>query len=406
MKGKYWGLILMISLFPLLFITHPAEISLGNEPVTQGDEFFLLRLEPYANKVSRVADIAHAGDTRLFVAQLPGLIRIVREMGGSTGTRFLDIRDRVSWVEGERGLSSVVFHPDYAANGYFFVTYTNLNGDSVVSRFQVSADPDFADPNSEQILLILPQPAPIHNIGDLSFGPDGYLYIAVGDGGPERDVNHQGQNLRTLYGTVLRIDVDSNFPYAIPPDNPFVHDPQARNEIFTYGLRNPWRINIDPVTSDLFIGDVGENRYEELNYVPGGFPGGQNFGWSCYEGSAVFNQSQCIEPIEYTFPAYAYHHGAGCAIIAGPVYRGTLYPELQGYVLIIDHCRGTLSALEKVSAAEWRTAYTSSTGLDGWNTFGTDVNGEIYLGRFGPGIFHVTLERVTLPLKNYLPHLP
>jgi glucose/arabinose dehydrogenase len=405
MKWLVGGL-LLIAIFPILIHTGPPEISRASESAVQGDQFYLFRLEPYANGVSAVADIAHAGDERLFVAQLPGLIRIIEPGGGAANIRFLDIRDRVFWGEGERGLVSLVFHPQYAENGYFFAVYTNSNGDSVVSRFQVTANPNIADPDSEEIILILPQPDPVHNVGDLSFGPDGYLYIAVGDGGPEGDALYQGQNRQSLYGTVLRIDVDRQFPYAIPPDNPFVHDPDARNEIFVYGLRNPWRINFDPLTHDLFIGDVGEQSYEELNYVPAGPPAGQNFGWSCYEGPAIFNPSQCVEGAEYTFPVYAYRQGSSCAIIAGPVYRGDLYPAMQGQVLIIDFCQGTLSSLARVSDNEWRTVYTSATGSNGWNTFGTDVHGEIYLGRFGPEIFHVTLVSVNLPQRNYLPYLP
>lgn len=408
MKREHFRLILISILFFLI----PALITAvtgGNEPAIANapddDVFLLFDLELYASGFFGVSDLAHAGDERLFVTQLAGDIRIVND-GRLAGVRFLDIRDRVLWGEGEMGLASLVFHPDYAENGYFFVAYTNLNGDSVVSRFQVSADPGIADPNSEEILLVLPQPDIIHNIGDLVFGPDGYLYIAVGDGGPGSDLDHQGQNLQTLYGSVLRIDVDSQFPYAIPPDNPFVGDPQARNEIFMYGLRNPWRINFDSLTHDLYLSDVGEHSYEELNFVPAGSPAGKNFGWSCYEGPDVFNETQCSEMVTYTFPDYAYTHNLGCAIIAGPVYRGTLYPELQGHFLYTDFCRGTLNALWQASPGEWRIAYTTSTGFGAWNTFGTDYQGEVYMGRFGPSIYRVKMVPVTLPLKTYLPKLP
>jgi glucose/arabinose dehydrogenase len=232
---------------------------------------------PIITGLNKPVAITHAGDgsNRLFITQQRGRIRIY-EGGQVLPTPFLDIRDRVSCC-GERGLLSAAFHPNYPSNGFFYINYTNTEGNTVIARYTVSSDPNVADPNSATLLLEIPQPFANHNGGQLQFGPDGYLYIGMGDGGSEGDPQNNAQDLGTLLGKMLRIDVEGGFPYAIPADNPFVGNPEARGEIWAWGLRNPWRFSFDPLKGHLFIADVGQGEREEINFQPAGSPGGENY---------------------------------------------------------------------------------------------------------------------------------
>ncbi|NJL95643.1 MAG: PQQ-dependent sugar dehydrogenase [Anaerolineae bacterium] len=311
--------------------------------------WWLLRNEPPRNDAYafvQVADafrspvyLTHAGDARLFVVEKAGRILIL-EGGQVRSVPFLDIEARVTSSGSEQGLLSLAFPPDYATSGLFYVYYnTGPAGDSVVARYRVSAaDPNQADPASETRILEVPQPFPNHNGGLLKFGPDGYLYIGLGDGGSAGDPQNHGQDPATLLGTLLRLDVsDPSVPYRIPPDNPFVDDPTRAPEIWAYGLRNPWRFSFDRATGHLFIGDVGQGGWEEINHQVAGSPGGENYGWNLYEGDERFADRAAPPGAELVFPVATYAHGnlldprrAHCSVTGGYVYRGAALPELQG----------------------------------------------------------------------------
>lgn len=251
-----------------------------------------LELDLFASGFNRPVNIKHAGDDRLFVVEQDGFIKIVNSDGSVEPTNFLDIDDRVRSIGNEQGLLGLAFHPDFASNGYFFVNYTDNSGDTVISRFsRIGVNPTIADPNSELIILTYTQPYSNHNGGELQFGPDGYLYISSGDGGSGGDPQNNAQNLNSLLGKLLRIDVNNSTasnPYEIPADNPFIGDAAARDEIWAYGLRNPWKFSFDALTDDLWIADVGQNAREEINLVPS-TDAGLNYGWRCYEGLSLIH---------------------------------------------------------------------------------------------------------------------
>ena len=293
-----------------------------------------LELEQIVDGLTRPVSIADARTRsgRLFVAQQTGEIRIV-DGAALLPNPFLDLSDLVSCC-GEQGLLGLAFHPDYATNGFFYVHYTDLNGGSVIARYSVSSsDPNAADASSSLTLLTWPQPFGNHNGGQLAFGPDGFLYIGVGDGGDAGDPDNRGQDLTTLLGKVLRIDVDSTDPglnYAVPPSNPFFGSPPTLPEIWAYGLRNPWRFSFDRGTGDLFIGDVGQNAVEEIDFQPAASPGGENYGWRLMEGSSCFNPPTNCNDGSLILPILEYSHFLGCSVTGGYVYRGSLYPQLRG----------------------------------------------------------------------------
>jgi glucose/arabinose dehydrogenase len=230
----------------------------------------------------------------------------------------------------------VAFHPNYVGNGFFYVSYTDAAGDSVIARYSVSADPNRADLASGVILLTITQPFSNHNGGQLQFGPDGYLYISIGDGGSGGDPQNNGQNLGNLLGKILRIDVASGFPFAVPADNPFVGVGGAREEIWSYGLRNPWRFSFDRLTGDLFIGDVGQSSWEEVDFQPAGSAGGENYGWRLMEGSSCFNPSTDCNNGTLTLPIREYDHTVGCSVTGGYRYRGSANFDLEGFYFYGD----------------------------------------------------------------------
>ncbi|MCI0577527.1 MAG: PQQ-dependent sugar dehydrogenase [Chloroflexi bacterium] len=344
-------------------------------------------LLPLATVAFSPVDIANSGltgDDRLFIVEQNGAIEIVESDGTVRATPFLSITGRVIGG-GEMGLLGLVFDPDYDNNGYFYVNYTHedTSGDifTRISRFNVTADPNEADPDSEFILLTVEQPFTNHNGGDLSFGPDGYLYIGLGDGGSGGDPDDRAQDLTDLLGKMLRIDVSgvtSTTNYIIPPDNPFVGVPLARGEIWALGLRNPWRFSFDRLTDDLYIADVGEETWEEVNFQPAASTGGENYGWRCYEGDAPFNTTGCLPPGNYDFPVHAYPHNTpGCAITGGFVYRGSQFPTLQGYYLFADYCFGHIWGLDVNNG--WQVAQLGHFNELLLTSFGEDLNGELYL---------------------------
>lgn len=317
--------------------------------------------------LTRPVDLQPDGSGRLFVIEKVGRIRIFQD-GQLLEQPFLDIHERVGSSGNEQGLLGLAFHPQYAQNGRFFVNYTDTRGDTVIARYQVSSDPNVADPNSEVQLLGIDQPFPNHNGGVLAFGPDGYLYAGLGDGGSAGDPFGNAQKKDVLLGKILRLDVDSAEPYAVPSDNPF------GNEVWAYGLRNPWRFSFDKATGDLYIGDVGQGAWEEIDYLPAGSPGGTNFGWDLregahdYEGSA---SSELTEPIaEYS------HQEGGCSVTGGFVYRGSM-PEWNGIYLYGDYCTGFIWGLIQIDGG-WQKQQLFRMA-DTITSFGQDSAGELYL---------------------------
>ena len=343
-------------------------------------------LQPVATGINGGVAVAHAGDGsgRLFIVQKGGLIRVFD--GTSIGpTPFLDLQNQVSGAS-EQGLLSMAFDPNYSASGFFYVFYTDLSGAAIVARYTVSSDPNVADPASQLVILSIPQPFSNHNGGQLQFGRDGFLYIASGDGGSGGDPGNRAQSLDTLLGKILRIDVSDALPYEVPASNPFVGVAGALPEIWSYGLRNPWRFSFDRVTGDMFIGDVGQGGFEEVNFQPASSAGGENYGWRLMEGNSCFNPPTGCESLPLVRPIIDYPHaGPGTctgSITGGYRYRGKAFPQLAGLYFYADFCSADLFAATDASGT-WVSTPVSQTGLD-ISSFGEDENGEIYLLHFNP----------------------
>jgi glucose/arabinose dehydrogenase len=361
----------------------------------------LLDLPVYASGFTQPVDIASAGDGRLFVVEQAGRIRIIGADGAPLSQPFLDIRSRVGSEGNEQGLLGLVFHPDYADNGFFYVNYTNTSGDTRIARFSVrSDDPDRADPESEKILLSVDQPYANHNAGDLNFGPDGFLYFGLGDGGSGGDPKENGQGRQTLLGKMLRIDIDNGDPYSIPEGNPFSMTDETLDEVWAIGLRNPWRFSFDRETGDLWIADVGQNQIEEINFQQADSGGGENYGWDCYEGNQVYEQTDCPALSELTFPLHTYPHQDGNrSVTGGFVYRGSEFPNLEGIYIYADYVSGRIWGL----LPDPESGYVNTLLLDFNNgeisSFGEDENGELYIaGRSSGNIYRVIDQCATLEI--------
>lgn len=348
-------------------------------PATFDPTAFELELELIAEGLNKPVHLTHAGDGsgRLFVVEQPGVIRIITD-GQINPTPFLDIRPIVGSRGNEQGLLSVAFHPDYTTNGFFFVNYTDTRGDTVIARYTVSADPDVADPESAQTILMLDQPAGNHNGGLVLFGPDGYLYVGTGDGGRAGDPWDNAQNPQVLLGKMLRLDVDGATPYAIPPDNPFVNDPNVRDEIWALGLRNPWRYSFDRATGDLYIADVGQNAWEEIDFQPANSRGGENYGWNRMEGFHCFSPRTNCDQTGLTLPVAEYGHDLGCSVTGGHVYRGSAFPQMAGAYYFGDFCSGRIWALYRDETGRWLQIEMLDTNLS-ISSFGEDEAGELYV---------------------------
>lgn len=368
-----------------------AMVNIASESKSQNPEIIL---EPFASGLNMVTDIGNAGDSRLFVAEQPGVIRIISDNGNVLSTPFLDIRILVDTSHNERGLLGITFHPDYKNNGYFYVNYTALpNGETHISRFSVSgADSNIADPSSEQIILTQSQPFGNHNAGALHFGPDSYLYFGLGDGGSGGDPLENAQDGSTLLGKMIRIDVNGTAPYEIPSTNPFVNDTNILDEIWAMGVRNPFRFSFDRNTGDIWIADVGQSDWEEINYEPANGPGGMNWGWNCYEGSDPFDLQGCDTIENYDFPVFEYpnNNNYGCAILGGYVYRGSDYADLRGHYLFTDLCSGRLWTLYSDGSGGWDTTDQGSKTNNSFTTFGQDHQGELYIAEREGDIFKIT----------------
>jgi glucose/arabinose dehydrogenase len=334
---------------------------------------------------------APPGDTaRLFVVEQGGLIRII-EGGAVLATPFLDVSDSIT-PGSERGLLGLAFHPDYAGTGFFYVNYTDLGGHTQVKRFTVSGDPDVADEASGLTILSVTQPFSNHNGGMIAFGPDGMLYIGMGDGGDGGDPQNHGQRPSTLLGSMLRLDVDGGSPYAIPGDNPYVAHATYREETWSYGLRNPWRFSFDRTTDDLYIGDVGQGQIEEVDFQPASSDGGENYGWNTMEGSQCYPSTSACSSSGLTLPVAEYSHGEGCSITGGYVYRGSDWPALEGRYFYADYCNGWIRSLVVTGgvAADLQDHTPDVGTLSQISSFGEDGAGELYVVSRSGTVYRIT----------------
>lgn len=351
----------------------------GDSPAAPPAGELVLAVEPVAAGLASPAHLAAPlGDSRLFVVEQPGRIRIFSD-GQLRTSPFLDITTQVR-SGGEQGLLSVAFHPQYPVNGRFFVNYTDLTGTTRVVEYTVSTDPDVADPTSARLIIEIPQPFGNHNGGQLAFGPDGMLYIGMGDGGSGGDPLGHGQNRSTLLGALLRIDIDGDAPYTVPPDNPYVGADDARPEVWAIGLRNPWRFSFDFHDDHIYIADVGQNRREEVNVQPAGTPG-LNYGWNRMEGSLCYPPGTTCAPSGLVLPAVEYANpGAGCSVTGGHVYRGAAIPELHGHYVYADYCRGWVRSFRYTGAGNVADEREWPLGdLGRIASFGEDAAGELYI---------------------------
>ena len=367
------------------------------QPVNLDDLVF----DPLTTGLVRPLAITHAGDGsgRLFITLQRGRI-VVFDCGQVLDTPFLDIRGKVRCC-GERGLLSVAFHSNFPSNGLFFVNYTDTSGDTVVARYH-SPDRNVADPDSEAVLLTVPQPFGNHNGGQLQFGPGGFLYIGMGDGGSARDPGNRAQDPSALLGKMLRIDVDSGDPFSIPASNPFVGRADAQPAIWALGLRNPWRFSFDRATGDMFIGDVGQNAVEEVSFQPAGV-GGLNYGWRRMEGSACFNPTSACNDGSLTLPILDYGHAAqrcGGSVTGGYRYRGPDFPQLNGIYFFGDFCTGSLYAGVE-DGGQWTLVGPRATGFS-ISTFGEDEQGELYLADYANGVIYAISTDSPAPVLSSL----
>lgn len=351
-----------------------------------------ISLEPLLGGFSLPVGLEQAGDgsNRIFIVEQAGLIRIIRNHA-ILPSPFLDIAGLVSCC-GEQGLLGLAFPPGFAAKQYFYVNYTDTAGDTVIARYRVSPDdPDTALPGSAEVVLTVDQPFANHNGGRLAFGPDGFLYIGLGDGGSGGDPFGNGQNPGALLGKMLRIDVEGAVaPFGIPPDNPFSGNADFRPEIWATGLRNPWRYSFDTLTGDLYIADVGESLREEVNFQPASSRGGENYGWNIMEGVSCFGTNTC-DQTGLTLPVVDYDHGLGCTVIGGHVYRGPQFPSLQGFYLYGDFCSGRIWGLRNAGGS-WENFLLLDSDI-AITTFGLDEAGELYIADYAGGqIYRVIVQ--------------
>ncbi len=346
-----------------------------------------VRLRPVAEGFSAPVQVTNAGDgsRRLFVVEQTGTVRVVTRTGRVRSAAFLDITS-LTEASGEQGLLGLAFPPDHATSGRLYVNYTDNAGDTVVARYRVGDDPNVVDPQTAEVLLTVEQPFGNHNGGGLAFGPDGYLYIALGDGGSSGDPNGNGQNVDTLLGSILRVDVSVDRGYRIPADNPFATG-GGQEEIWHYGLRNPWRFSFDRATGAMWIGDVGQDTLEEVDMAPPG-KGGLNFGWNQMEGTNCYASDDCNKE-GLRQPVTEYDHDQGCSITGGFVYRGRDFPVLRGGYLFSDICTGTIWAIDVNRGRQEPTTLADTDHAV--SSFGESESGEIYLVDIEIGmLFQVT----------------
>ena len=345
------------------------------------------RLEPLVRGLTQPLAVISAGDGRLYVVEQAGTVRVLQN-DTLAAQPFLDLRGHVS-SGGERGLLGLAFPPDYVSSGRFYVDYTDRNGDSVLARFTRPEGAGGADPASGTTLMRVRQPYANHNGGNLVFGPDGFLYWGLGDGGSGGDPQGNGQDPQTLLATILRLDVSGDG--ALPaPGNPFLDRTDARPEVWLYGLRNPWRFSFDRATGDLYIGDVGQNAFEEIDYLPAAAQGGQNLGWNVMEGDHCYRPPQGCDAGGLTAPIVTYPHDAawGNSVTGGYVYRGEVLPALQGAYLFADFGSGRVWTARRDASGAWRVAKLLETGMN-IASFGEDDAGELLVVDYGGAIYRL-----------------
>ncbi len=379
---------------PAVVAAVPAPVTEGRNPVPSSVEGLGLSPVLVTDDLEQPTDVVGApDDDRLFVVEKAGTIRIV-ENGIARDRPFLDITRWVGSAGNEQGLLSLRFHPDYAENGRIFIFFTDTAGTSQLAEATVDATGDAVDLSSLRSIMSFPQFGQYHQSGSMMFGPGGYLWVSLGDGGGIGDPLGHGQDIANIDASIIRIDVDNGDPYAVPDDNPFI-GAEARPEIWAYGLRNPWRISYDATTGYVYIPDVGQEGSEEINVVPLE-EGGHNFGWAVSEGSLCYGGGEC-DMWGHTLPVYQYlHDGNGCAIIGGQVYRGTLMPELDGHFFFADFCVGWVRSVvlddsDVHLVVDWTTAREDRLG--NVTTIGSDRHGELYVANLAGEIWRLELSR-------------
>jgi glucose/arabinose dehydrogenase len=360
-----------------------------------------IALQSFATGFSEPLEITHAGDSRLFVVQKGGLIRIVNANGSVNATPFLDLSTLVS-TNSERGLLGLAFHPNYATNGFFFVNYSNTAGNTVIAKYSVSANANIAN-TTGTILMTINQPYSNHNGGSIKFGSDGYLYIAMGDGGSSGDPQGYSQNLsltninvvsnpsRIYLGKMLRIDVNTTAPglnYGFPSTNPYVNE-AGKQEIWAIGLRNPWKFSFNRLNGDLWIADVGQGSVEEIDKVVNPLTAGLNFGWRCYEGNSTYNITGCASASTMTFPFSQYaRSGGACSVTGGYFYSGSMYPNFQNKYFFTDYCDDKIRMVNSAGVITTSTSFSNNN----FATFGEDINGELYVAGISSGTIYKVID--------------
>jgi len=361
----------------------------------KGSATFEIASELIVSGINSPTTITNAGDERLFVTEQSGVIRVFDRDGNLESTPFMDIQSRVQDVGGEQGLLGLAFEANFCETGRFYVNYTANDGGLVtrISRFTVlESNPELGDPNSEEILIQFDQDFGNHNGGHIEFGPDGFLYIATGDGGSGGDPNDRAQDITSFLGKILRIDVSPETGYDVPADNPFADDDFGVNEIWSYGWRNPWKFAFDSETGGKYIADVGQNAWEEVNFEPADATPGLNYGWRCYEGNNNYNLDECSSDVgTYVFPIEEYNHSepgfSHCSVTGGRVYRGLSFSDFSGYYFYTDFCSGAFWAVQQSSDVTILQQF-GSIGQSFVRTFGEDIWGEVYFGN-NNGIFRM-----------------
>lgn len=375
----------------------PMSIDVVGECFAEPTEIELLS---FGNGFDRPIDMAHCGDERLFIAEQKGMIWILDENGNKLPEPFLDLRDRVGTQGEEQGLLGISFHPDFLENGFLYVNYTMPDSNTRISRFTVlAANPNLADPASEFVLMDIEQPFANNNGGSLKFGPDGYLYIATGDGGGEGDPFKNAQNLNSPLGKILRIDVDNGSPYAIPPTNPYHGSSDAKGEVWAFGLRNPAKFSFDAATGDLWLGDQGQGSWEEVDFQPANSIGGENYGWRCFEGNEDYSVAGCEATGSMAFPAYQYanFHTIGCGVVGGHVYRGCGAPALFGMYIFTDRCTGRIWAMSPNEQVKELAHFPESK----FSALGENSLGELFLLGTGNGtVYKINSDLSALTITN------
>jgi glucose/arabinose dehydrogenase len=387
-------------------------VGTSEAPRNQSEPPLALELSRVAHTTYWITDFAFTADGRILMTEKEGRIRVVQPDGKINDELFLDLSSQVS-TDKEEGLVSIALHPSFEQNGIVYISYTDLEKVSQIVRYRVSDDnADVADPTSAFTILSVPQPSPMHNGGELVFGPDDYLYAGFGDGGPDDDPDNKGQDGQSLMGAILRIDVDNPAPgeaYGIPADNPFVDEPAVADEIWAMGLRNPWRFSFDSLTGDLFIGDVGQDQFEEINFERAPSSGGANYGWRCYEGNAEHLLDDCEERDEYEFPIIVLPHpevdpaaDLACAIVGGMVHRGDPEALLYGQYIFADHCSGLLWAAAEVEPDQWQVSNYPAAPLSRPTAFGRDESGDLYVADLN-NIYRISAREMIIKPSIYLP---